>query len=150
MRLAIDQDDRWVVILEVESDQSRIRELLSGETRRVLSSTLSVVNDASLRDIGQVFSDPPQTTDSTLRTDRGWGLVLVVGAASPVGVRSLLGATNECESDLNGLLAELEAGGILERTQVTGERGYELSERGVRTVEALWSSATSDSLSRSR
>lgn len=79
---------------------------------------------------------------SSIRTARGWGLALVVGAASPVTVRALLDTTTECESDLNGLLAELEAGGILERTEVAGERAYELSETGASTLESVWSAST--------
>jgi hypothetical protein len=139
VRLATGPDGQWVVVLRAGRDHCRIRELISGEVRKVSPSTLDAENEARLHDIGQAAPGPVQPTDSAVQTVRGWGLVLVVGAASPVSVRSLLAATDECESDINGLLAELEAGGLLERTEVTGERGYELSPRGTRRVEALWS-----------
>lgn len=142
MRLATGSDGQWVVVLRAERDHYRIREVISGEVRKVSPSTLDAVNEATLHDIGQAAPDPAQSIASTIQTARGWGLILVVGAASPVSVRALLDATDECESDINGLLAELEAGGLLERTEVAGERGYELSASGTRAVEASWSPTT--------
>jgi hypothetical protein len=39
-------------------------------------------------------------------------------------VRTLLGATDLCESDLVGLITELRAAGLVEEATVGGERGY--------------------------
>lgn len=141
VRLATGSDAEWVVILEIKSDRCRIREVGSGESRWVARSTLFSLDTPSLHEIGQVGSDSVGASASAIRTARGWGLVLVVGAASPVTVRALLDTTSECESDLNGLLAELEAGGVLDRTEIAGERAYELSETGASAVESVWSAS---------
>lgn len=141
MRLATGPDRSWGVILEVEGQRCRIRDVLSGDTRWVAHSTLTIPDAAALEDIGQLTPQSARQAVSAIRTARGWGVVLVVGAASPVPVRELLAATTECESDLNGLLAELEAGGVLDRTAVGGERAYELSGTGRSAVHGLWSSA---------
>lgn len=142
MRLATGPDGEWVAILAVESDRCRIRQLGSGDSRWVPKSTLSSSDTASLQEIGRAVPDSVRGSVSPIRTARGWGLALVVGAASPVTVRAMLATTTECESDLNGVLAELEAGGILERTEVAGERAYELSETGASTLESVWSAST--------
>jgi len=43
-------------------------------------------------------------------------------------VRSLLDAYDFCESDLHGRFAVLSAAGLLEETDVAGERGYRITE----------------------
>jgi DNA-binding PadR family transcriptional regulator len=40
------------------------------------------------------------------------------------------GSYDFCESDLHGLLAELQAAGLITESQVAGERGYEVTEKG--------------------
>lgn len=142
MRLAIGPEGAWVVLREIESDQCRIREVNSGESRWVRRTEVSIVDGVSLRRIGEAAPDEPRELESVIRTARGWGLVLVVGAASPVSVRALLERTSECESDLNGLLTELEVGEMLERTEIAGERAYKLTETAKNAVEALWSSSS--------
>lgn len=128
------------MLLEIESNQCRIREVTSGESTWVKRSGISITDDVSLRRIGEAAPATTRDIESAIGTARGWGLVLVVGAASPVSVRALLDTTTECESDLNGLLTELEVGDILERTDVAGERGYQLTETASNVVETVWSS----------
>lgn len=130
------------MLLETESNRCRIREVTSGESRWVKSAELSITDSVALARIGEAAPETPREIESAIRTPRGWGLVLLVGAASPVSVRALLDTTSECESDLNGLLTELEAGDILERTAVAGERGYQLTETASIEVETVWSSMT--------
>lgn len=141
MRLARGSESEWVVVLKTEGTQCRIRDLVSGDTRRVAESTLSSAQTASLQEIGHLVPDSARPPVSAIRTAPGWGVVLVVGAASPVAVRELLDATTACESDLNGLLAELEAGGVLDRTEIAGERAYELSDAGASAVEFVWAAS---------
>jgi hypothetical protein len=142
VRIATGPDGRWGVVLESDGAECRIRELRSGNSRWVPHSSLSSTHTASLHQVGQEVPDPVRASVAAIRTPRGWGLTLVVGAASPVAVRELLEATTECESDLNGLLAELEAGGILERSELGGERAYELSDPGASAVESVRSGST--------
>lgn len=137
MQLATDPDDAWVVILEVGTDECHVRELGTGETRWIARSEVTPVEPASLPVIGDAIEESRRPADSAIRTDRAWGLVLVVAATSPVTVRALLDATSECESDLNGLLADLEAGGVLDRTDAADERAYRLTERGLQAVDAV-------------
>lgn len=140
MRLATGPNGRWVVVLQVDSGHCHVREVLSGETRWVRRGDLSIVEEASLRAIGERLPDASRPSIDAIRTDRAWGLVVLGATASPVSVRAILSATSECESELNGLLAELEAGDVLTRTEVDTGRAYELGETGTVAVEGLRSS----------
>jgi len=62
--------------------------------------------------------------------ERAVAVLSTVAAREPVAVRDLLGATDLCESDLHGLLAELVAAEFLIEREVGGERGYALTDRG--------------------
>ena len=54
-----------------------------------------------------------------------------------LGVRTLLDAYECCESDLHGRVTVLVAAGLLEETEVAGERGYRLTEDCKATLEAI-------------
>lgn len=142
VRLAKGPEGAWVVVLEIESEQCRIGDLLSGESRWIRQEAVAIVDGVPLRAIGAAVPDAARQMEAAIRSDRELGLVLVVGTVGQVSVRALLDATSACESDLNGLLAELEAGDVLERTDVAGGRGYGLTEQAMKSLETLRSSAS--------
>jgi DNA-binding IclR family transcriptional regulator len=79
---------------------------------------------------------------ATVRDDRTLGLLVALEAADGLSARALLDAVDYCESDLNGLLAELRAAGLVETATVDGEDGYRLTEDAAAVVRRL-QSATS-------
>jgi predicted transcriptional regulator len=67
---------------------------------------------------------------TAVHDERALAVLLELDAEGPIAVRTLLGSYDFCESDLHGLLAELQAAGLITESQVAGERGYEVTEKG--------------------
>lgn len=106
MRLARDETGRRYVVLERASESTLVADPASGEREYFPNETLEVIDDA-----------PARTAER---------LVGLIAEHGPIGVRELLSATDICESDLHGQLADLEAGGAIREVTVAGERGYAL------------------------
>lgn len=62
--------------------------------------------------------------------DERRALLELVEADGPVRVRTLLDGLALCESDLHGMLLELQAAGLIEERTVHGERGYAMTGAG--------------------
>ena len=69
--------------------------------------------------------------------ERALGLLLEIDARGPVRVRALLEATDLCESDLAGLLAEFRAAGLVTESRIAGERGYDTTDAAAEGLATL-------------
>ncbi|MFB6218681.1 MAG: hypothetical protein ABEH77_05805 [Halobacteriaceae archaeon] len=120
MRPARDADGATVLVLE-RSDPAVVYDPGAGERRAVPATDLDPVEGDPLAAAGSALAADLALADAALG-------VLADLAASPRPVRGMLDAYGRCESDLHGLLAELQAAGLVEETEVGGERGYRLTE----------------------
>lgn len=126
-------------LLEKESDEaSLVRDPETGETRHLPNEQLSVVDGESpLVTASRAVPPPVRRALTAVHDQRALGLLVEVDRRGPVGVRTLLGETEYCESDLHGALAEFRAAGLVAETDVAGERGYETTDDGRAAVAAL-------------
>lgn len=114
MRAVRDPCDRLVVLVERTGEAVRVRDPASGSERGLARTDVDPVEGAS-------------------RSPRELGLLLVL-AASPRRIRELLDGWGFCESDINGVISELRAAGLVERRAVDGEPGYRLTTAGAAVV----------------
>lgn len=109
MRLARDETGRRYVVLKRASESTLVADPASGDQQYLPNETFEVIEEGPAR--------PAER------------LVGLIAEHGPIGVRELLAATELCESDLHGNLANLEAGGAIRETTVAGERGYALADQ---------------------
>ncbi|MFB6152944.1 MAG: hypothetical protein ABEJ27_01700 [Halodesulfurarchaeum sp.] len=129
MQVVVGPRDEPVAVLETDGSRARVVVLPSGTDSWHPRSALSEPLDRPLERIGTALGSSGALEGVDAITPRGVGLVGLLSAVGPLSVRSLMGVTGCCESELLGLITELQAGGVIEETSVAGRRGYRLSER---------------------
>lgn len=130
-------DGRHYVLLTAGDEESLVRDPTTGERRRVATASITPVDGASpLLEAASAADEGPAAQLAAVPDERALGLLVELDAAGPQSVRSLL-SYDLCESDLNGIVAELQAAGLLESTEIAGERGYALTGDAAAALEAL-------------
>lgn len=136
VRIVEGPEDQTHVVVDRSSGQARLRMLSTGEERRVGPSTLTPVDKLDLEAVAAETTVDPGDL-SGVHSARGRGLVALLAHAGPVSVRVLVETVHCCESDLNGLLAELQAGGVIESSANGGNRSYRLTEESALELDEL-------------
>ena len=133
-----DGDGNQYLLLKRSSESSLVRDPATGERRHLPNDSLELVEDEEpLSTYASTVPADVRGVLSAVRNDTALGLLLAIDASGPVGVRTLLDETTLCESDLHGVLGELQAGGLIEETMVAGIRGYQLTNDGNATLDQL-------------
>lgn len=138
MRTVRDDAGNRYLLCKQSTESSRVRDPATGEERYVDNDRLTVVEGASpLATAARSVPEDVRRLVVAVRDDRALGLLVELADAGPTSVRELLAEYDLCESDLNGLLGEFRAAGLVEETTVRGERGYALGSGGHRALDAL-------------
>jgi hypothetical protein len=126
-------------ILEKKSgDSSRVRDPETGERLHLPNDQLEPVAGASpLAVAAETLSAEAVALVTTVPDERALGLLVELDRRGPTGVRTLLDVADLCESDLHGLLAVLQAAGLLDEVTVAGERGYETTDTASAALDRL-------------
>lgn len=128
-------------LLEKRSDEaSRVRDLETGEIRHLPNAALRAVDGTTPLEAaaGTLPADLRRLVTAT-PDEAALGLLVDLHLRGPLAVRDMLADYDLCESDLNGRLAEFRAAGLVEETDVGGERGYALSDDGSAAIARLQS-----------
>jgi hypothetical protein len=129
--------DRYLLVKR-SAESSRVRDPETGEERYVANEELTAAADtAPLAVAAAAVPEPVRRVVTAAHDDRALGLLVEVADRGPLSIVELLDASDLCESDLHGLLAEFRAAGLLEETTVHGERGYDATETARRAVASL-------------
>jgi len=129
--------DRYLLVKR-SAESSRVRDPETGEERYVANEELTAAEDADpLAVAAAAVPEPVRRVITAAHDDRALGLLVEVADRGPLPVVELLDASDLCESDLHGLLAEFRAAGLLAETTVHGERGYDATETARRAVASL-------------
>ena len=119
------------------ADSSLVRDPVTGTERYIPNDRLEPVDADPLEAAAGAVPAPLRTLLTSVHDEPTLGLLFELEARGPLAVRTILGETTFCESDLNGRLSLLVAVGLLEDATVAGERGYGLTETGEAALEIL-------------
>lgn len=144
MRTVEDAAGNRYLLLERSRASSLVRDVETGEQRHLPTDELSVVGGTSpLATAAAGVPEAARRLVTSVRDDRTLGLLVALEAADGLSARALLDAEDYCESDLNGLVGELRAAGLVEPASVDGEDGYRLTDEAAAVVRALQSATAS-------
>jgi hypothetical protein len=131
-------DDTLYVVLKESADSTLVRDPATGEERHLPNDALEPVGGTSPLDaLATAVPDDARAVVRACHTDWHLGLLVALADDGPLAARALLGRFDACESDLVGALTEFRAAGLVEETDVHGERGYRLTDAGKAGVDAL-------------
>ena len=137
-RTVRDEAGKHYVLEKRSSDASRVRDPETGKRQHLPNEQLTLVEGKSpLVTATDTLPDAVLELLTGVPDERALGLVLEIETGGPTAVRTLLSAYDICESDLHGLLAELQAAGLLTETRVAGERGYETTTTASEALDAV-------------
>jgi hypothetical protein len=138
MRTVRDADGTRYVLLKESGESSLVRDPETGEKRHVPTATLErVEGESPLATAARAVPAPVRRVLTGVPDERALGLLLELDARGPVSVRTLLEASDLCESDLAGLLAEFRAAGLVTESRIAGERGYETTDVATEGLSTL-------------
>jgi hypothetical protein len=130
--------------LQRSRESSLVRDATTGEHRHLPTESLTTVDGTSpLETAVANVPEPARRLVTAITDDRVLGLLVALEAADGLPARTVLDAEDYCESDLNGLIRELRAAGLVEPATVDGEAGYRLTGGASATIRALQSASTS-------
>lgn len=144
MRTVEDEAGQRYLLLKRSRSASLVRDLASGERRHIPTEELTVIDEESpLASAAQGVPETARRLVTTVRDERTLGLMVALESADGLSARRLLTAEDYCETDLHGLMNELQSAGLVEPTTVDGEDGYRLTEAAGVVVRALQSATAS-------
>jgi hypothetical protein len=133
-----DGDGNRLLLRKESGDSALVYDPESGEERHVERSTLTPIEAPPLESAARAaIEDDLRQLLLAIPNERALGLLLTLADGGPLSVRNLMAETTVCESDLGGLLASLTAAGLIEEADVTGERGYALTDLADRAIEKI-------------
>ncbi|MDX1745155.1 MAG: hypothetical protein R3324_04395 [Halobacteriales archaeon] len=138
MQVVADRDGHRYVLLKRSRESSLVRDPQTGHERYLPTDHLDPVAGASvLTTVASALPPVHEGPLATVATERAMGLLVLLVDRGPISVRDLLGATDLCESDLHGIVGDLQAAGLLSATDVAGERGYRATDRATNAIGEL-------------
>ncbi|MFC7324704.1 hypothetical protein ACFQMF_08935 [Halorubrum rutilum] len=138
MQTVRDADGDTYLLVKRSAESSRVRDPATGAERYVDNDELEVVDGESpLATAASGIPAPVRRTMRAVHDDRSLGLLAVVVDEGPLPVIGLLDATDLCESDLHGTVAELRAAGLIDEVEVDGRRGYEATAAATEAIGLL-------------
>ncbi|WP_226040995.1 hypothetical protein [Natrinema sp. DC36] len=133
-----DDTGKRYLLLKRSDSASLVRDPETGNECYIQNDRLEAVGDESaLETAARSVSDPVLTLLTAVHDEETLGLLVELSERGPLSVRTLLDAYDFCESDLHGRLTVLTAAGLLEETDVAGERGYRITETCETALEAI-------------
>lgn len=136
MRTVEHDGDRYLLLKQSE-ESSLVRDPETGAERYLPNEELTATGESPLAVAARRVPEAPRRVLTAVHSEQALGVLVEVDERGPLSVRALLGDTDLCESDLHGLVGELRAAGLLEETDVDGERGYGLTEMGREGLHGL-------------
>lgn len=123
-----DADGRSCLLLKRSGDTVLLRDLHSGESRYEPASSITAVEEPPLVSAAETVSNEIKMRLSGVESAHAIGLLALLERTGPRSVPDIMTRTTLCESDLHGLLADLQAGEFVSPTDVNGHRGYQTTQ----------------------
>ena len=133
----VEHDGDSYLLVKRSEESSLVRDPETGEERYLPNDELVAAGDPPLALSARRVPEPTRRLLTAVRSERALGVLLELDERGPLSVRTVLGEYDLCESDLHGLFGEFRAAGLVAETEVDGERGYRLTDRGREGLAAL-------------
>lgn len=133
----VEHDGDSYLLVKRSGESSLVRDPETGEERYLPNDELVAAGGSPLALSARRVSEPTRRLLTAVRSERALGVLLELDERGPLSVRTVLGEYDLCESDLHGLFGEFRAAGLVAETEVGGERGYRLTDRGREGLAAL-------------
>ncbi|WP_049980967.1 DUF7346 family protein [Halolamina rubra] len=137
MRTVETPDGERHLLLSTTDGTARLRDPATGEEWRVDADAVEPVADGSIAVAAAGIPEPVRQVVTAAHDERTLGVLVLLVDDGPTAVVDLLSQSGLCESDFNGLFAELRAAGLVAECRVAGERGYAATEPAEEAVELL-------------
>ncbi|TMT85959.1 hypothetical protein E2L06_04870 [Haloterrigena sp. H1] len=138
MNTVEDDTGKRYLLLKHSDSASLVRDPETGNECYVQNDRLEPVDGESpLETAARSVGDPVVTLLTAVHDEEALGLLIELADRGPLGVRTLLDAYEFCESDLHGRLTVLAAAGLLEETEIAGERGYQVTDTCEIALESI-------------
>ncbi|NHX35673.1 MULTISPECIES: DUF7346 family protein [Halolamina] len=137
MRPVETPDGERHLLLSTTDGAARLRDPATGEERTVDADAIEPADDEALSVAAEGVPEPVRQVVTAAHDERTLGVLVTLVDDGPTPVVDLLSHSGLCESDFNGLFAELRAAGLVTECRVAGERGYEATETAAEAVELL-------------
>jgi len=134
---AVEGPEGTYLLVKRSGESSLVRDPETGEERYLPNAELEPAGEDPLALAAEGVSAGARALIRGCHDESTLGLLLELERRGPLPVRDLLDVGESCESDLNGLLAELRVAGCIEETVVAGERGYRVSGAVADALAAL-------------
>jgi len=144
MRTVKTPDGERHLLLSTTDGTARLRNPATGEEWTVDEDAVEPVVEGALSVAAQGIPEPVRQLVTAAHDERTLGVLVTLVDDGPTAVVDLLSAAGLCESDFNGLFAELRAAGLVTECRVAGERGYAATETAEEAVSLLRGAATGD------
>lgn len=126
----VEHDGERYLLVKRSGESSLVRDPETGEERYLPNEELEASGESPLALAARQVPEPTRRVLTAVHSERALGVLVELDERGPLSVRSVLGGYDLCESDLHGLFGELRAAGLVVETEVGGERGYRLTDRG--------------------
>ncbi|MDF9745127.1 DUF7346 family protein [Natrinema salsiterrestre] len=138
MKTVEDDTGKRYLLLKRSDSASLVRDPDNGNECYIQNDRLEAIGEESaLETAARTVSQPVVTLLTNVHDEETLGLLVELSERGPLGVRRLLDGYDFCESDLHGRLTVLSAAGLLEETEVAGERGYGITEECEDALETV-------------
>lgn len=132
-----DSEGNRYLLLKRSGESSLVRDVETGERTHLPNEELTLDETSTLDVILTGIPESTRTLLTAVHDERSLALLVELDTEGPIAVRTLLSAYDFCESDLHGLLVELQAAGLITEATVTGERGYETTQAGTEALAQI-------------
>lgn len=137
MKTVRDDTGKHYLLLKHSDSASLVRDPDTGNECYVQNDRLESVDESPLETAARTVDSPVRTLLTAVHDERTLGLLVELDERGPLGIRTLLDTYDLCESDLHGRLSVLSASDLLAEVEVTGERGYRVTEECEQALEVL-------------
>ncbi len=137
MKTVQDDTGKQYLLLKRSEQASLVRDPDNGNECYIQNDRLEAVDESSLEIAATAVPESVRTLLTAVHDESTLGLLVELQTRGALGIRTLLSAYDFCESDLHGRLTVLTAAGLIEETEVGGERGYRLTDECDTALEIL-------------
>lgn len=137
MKTVQDDTGKRYLLLKQSKQASLVRDPETGNECYVQNDRLEATDESAFETVARTIPSSVRTLLTSVHDERTLGLLLELQENGPLAVRTLLEADDVCESDLHGQLTVLTAAGLIEETDVAGERGYRTTDECESALEIV-------------